>query len=442
MGGYIPSVKVEREQMLAQIGLDRFSDLFAVIPDGLRLKRPLNLPYGKSELEVFSQMERLGEKNKVFPAVFRGAGAYRHFIPSIVNAVTSAEDFVTAYTPYQPEISQGILQSIFEFQTMIADLCAMDVANASVYDGAAAAGEAVIMCKERGKTKVLVSEGSNPQVLAVLKTYAAMSGLAVQTVGLNAYKTDVKALEAALKDDVACVYIQQPNFYGVIEDAAAIGELVAASKAKYVMGVNPISLALLKTPGECQADIAVGEGQPLGIPLSFGGPYLGLMACKKELSRKLPGRIVGQTEDRNGKRGFVLTLQAREQHIRREKASSSICSNEALCAMKAAVYLGAMGSEGLREVADQCMAKAHYLARRLEELDGFSLASSEPFFHEFVTNSKIEPHTLARKLAERGILGGLPLEGKDRGKILWCATETNTKEQIDQMIETIREVIA
>jgi len=386
-------------------------------------------------------MEGLAAKNRRFPLIFRGAGAYWHYIPAIVGSVTAKEEFVTAYTPYQAEISQGILQAIFEFQTMIADLAGLDVANASVYDGASAAAEAVNMCRERRRNKALVAAAAPPLVIDTIRTYCFgnNSELALIPCGPDG-RTDAAALQALLNDEISCVYIQQPNYFGLIEDAAALAKLAHAAGAKMILGINPIAAAILPSAGESGADIAVGEGQPLGLPLAFGGPYLGLMAAKEEMMRKLPGRIVGETSDLEGRRAYVLTLQAREQHIRREKASSNICSNQNLCALTASVYLAAMGNEGLATAAMNCYAHAHYLAEQLAE-SGFTRRHSAPFFHEFVTElpGGWEAEKLLAALEQRGILGGLPMP--DNG-ILWCATEMTGKQEIDALIEAIREVMA
>ncbi len=348
MGSYIPSTQAERQAMLESIGLTSLDQLYGVVPEAVRVK-DLDLPDGLSELEVAEVVSEKAARDRVFRSIFRGAGAYRHYIPSIVKTVTSKEEFLTAYTPYQAEISQGVLQSIFEYQTQLCELTGMDVSNASVYDGATAAAEAIFMCQERKRSAALVSETTDPQVLAVIRTYCASRDVPVIMIPAKDGATDLDALRAAVAADTAAVYVQSPNYFGVIEDMDAVIEAAHAAGAKVIMAANPISLGLLKTPGEYGADIAVGEGQPLGMPLSFGGPYLGYMTCKKGMMRKLPGRIVGETTDHDGNRAYVLTLQAREQHIRREKASSNICSNEALCAMTASVYLAAMGPAGLRQ---------------------------------------------------------------------------------------------
>jgi len=433
MGGYIPVNETEKALMLQEIGLKTVDELFAQIPDEIKIKR-LDLPKGMSELEVSRYITSLADKNKRFKTIFRGAGAYNHYIPSIVRSITSKEEFLTAYTPYQAEISQGVLQSIFEFQTMICELTGMDASNASVYDGASAAAEAVAMCVERKRTRMLVSATVNPMTLRTMQTYCHGSGAQIEIIPSKNGVTDIEALNSMLDDTAAGVLIQSPNYYGIIEDAAAIGEAAHAKGAKFVMSVNPISLGILKTPAEYGADIAVGEGQPLGMPLSFGGPYLGFMASTAAMQRKLPGRIVGETTDVDGKRAFVLTLQAREQHIRREKASSNICSNQALCAMTAAVYMAAMGPDGLRQVAGQCLSKAHYAAERISAVKGYSLRYKGEFFNEFVTECPTSPETILAKLEQEGVLGGYPVENNG---ILWCVTEMNTKEEIDRLHDVI-----
>lgn len=440
MGGYISIGEQETKQMLQVVGCQEMDDLFTAVPKKARLEGELNLPKGLSELEVRRKMKELAAQNLVFSSIFRGAGAYNHYIPSIVNSVTSKEECITAYTPYQAEISQGLLQSIFEFQTMIAELTGMEASNASVYDGASAAAEAIAMCRERNRNKVLISQTIHPQVLETITTYCYGNGMELVVIPSKEGTTDLEAVKEQLDKNVAALYIQNPNYYGLFEEVEALGELIHSVGAKYIAGVNPISLGAIKTPGEYGADIAVGEGQPLGLPLSFGGPYLGFMASSAQMTRKLPGRIVGQTTDVDGKRAFVLTLQAREQHIRREKASSNICSNQALCALRASVYMAAMGKEGLKRVAIQSMSKARYLAARLNEI-GFSPVFEKEYFHEFVTKAPAEVSLILDTLEKKGILGGLALEGPDHGRILWCCTEVNTKPEIDQLINCLKEVL-
>ena len=440
MASYIPSTQEERQRMLQFIGCQQVEELFAQVPGQVMLNKPLELPHGLAEKQVRQQMEALANKNVIFQSIFRGAGAYKHYIPAAVKQITSKEEFITAYTPYQAEISQGLLQGMFEYQTMICSLTGMDASNASVYDGATAASEAVAMCKERKRTKALVSASVHPQVIQTIATYCFAAGTQMQVVPTKNGMTDPEALQQLLADDVACFYMQQPNYYGLIEDATALGEIAHGGGAKYIMGCNPIALAVLKTPAACGADIAVGEGQPLGLSLAFGGPYLGFMACTQGMVRKLPGRIVGETTDDRGNRAYVLTLQAREQHIRREKASSNICSNQALCALTASVYMSTMGPDGLTSVAEHSMAKAHYLAEGLATINGVSLVHSGPYFHEFVTTCPVSVETVMDKLAQKGILGGYPLSGDLAGCILWCATEENSKEEMDQVIAVMKEV--
>lgn len=437
MGSYLPSTAEERRAMLDAVGLASVREMYADVPESVYLKDKLGLPQGLSEMEVLREIEALAEKNHRYRTVLRGAGAYRHYIPAIVKSVTSKEEFVTAYTPYQAEISQGILQSIFEYQTMICEMTGMDVSNASVYDGASACAEAAAMCRERGRVKTLISGAAHPDVIKTVQTYAKFAGHDVDIVSVRDGVTDGAALEAMLSNDVACLIVQQPNFFGCIEDADGLFEKAHAKGVKCVMSINPIAAALLKTPAACGADIAVGEGQPLGLPLSYGGPYLGFMACKQALMRRLPGRIVGETADHEGKRAFVLTLQAREQHIRREKASSNICSNEALCALTAGAYMAAMGAKGMSDVAGQCAAKAHYFADALEKL-GFSRVHGNEFFHEFLTGSPVDADKVLAALNNADILGGLKVDGG----ILWCVTEVVSKGEIDRAIAVITEVCA
>lgn len=443
MGSYVPCREQEQQEMLHEAGYKSFEDMFSMIPEKVRLKQGLNLPPGLSEQAVISRMEEMAEKNVVFRHIFRGAGAYRHYIPSIVSSVTSKEEFVTAYTPYQAEISQGILQSIFEYQTMICELTGMDASNASVYDGATAAAEAVAMCRDRKRSTAYVSETSPPGVIQVIKTYCFGSNTKLVMVPEKDGVTDSQALKNLISQDgeAACFYVQQPNYYGNIEDARELGQIVHEAGAKYIIGCNPLALAVMKPPAEYGADIAVGDGQPLGMPLAFGGPYLGFMAATASMTRKLPGRIVGETADDKGRRAFVLTLQAREQHIRREKAGSNICSNQAWCALTASVYMAAMGAEGMAEAAGQCVSKAHYLKDALVHT-GLKLKYESEFFHEFVTLSPEGKCTdsghILRALEKEGILGGLPLSDRE---ILWCATEMNTREEMDQAASVVASVL-
>ncbi len=437
MGTYISNSLQEQQEMLKSCGFKSFSDMFSDIPNEVILKDGLNMPEGKAELSVKRIMEELADSNKIYKHIFRGAGAYNHYIPSAVKAITNKEEFITAYTPYQAEISQGILQAIFEFQTMICNLTGMHTANASVYDGATAAAEAVAMCHERKRANtVYISSTTNPEIIEVIKTYCFGKNIQVKLVPAKDGVTDCNALAELIDKEAGCFLVQQPNYFGNIENAAKLGEITHAVKAKFIMSVNPISLAILQTPAEAGADIAVGDGQPLGLPLSFGGPYLGFMAATEKMMRKLPGRLVGQTVDKDNKRAFVLTLQAREQHIRREKASSNVCSNQQLCALTASVYLSAMGADGLAEAAQQSTAKAHYLAKSLTQA-GLKLKYNHEFFHEFVTISDKKSQDIINLLEKKGILGGLSL---NENEILWCCTEMNTKEEIDALVELIKSV--
>ena len=423
--------------MLDALGMQDFGELYRDVPQQMLLDHPLDLPAGKSELEVRRAMEELAGKNRRFRTILRGAGAYDHYIPSIVRYIPAKEEFLTAYTPYQAEISQGVLQSIFEYQTMVCALSGMDAANASVYDGATAAAEAAAMCRDRKRRVTLVSAAAHPDVINTIRTYCYGTGDEMKLVPAKNGRTDPEALRALLDGSVASVYVQQPNFYGLFECTQELSELIHANGSLMILGCNPIALGIMKTPREQGADVFTAEGQPLGMPIGYGGPYLGMMATTSALMRRLPGRIVGQTVDDRGNRAFVLSLQAREQHIRREKASSNICSNEALCALTARVYLSVMGPDGLAEAARQSMSKAHYLAGALCAIPGVRLAYEGDYFNEFVTALPRRDEAL-RALSEAGILGGLPVEEG----VLWCATEKVTKDQMDEAARIVKEVLA
>ena len=438
MGSYLALTDKDRQEMLAVLGIKKVDELFSQVPEKVKVKE-LKIPSGLSEMEVSRKLSGLASENKTFPVIFRGAGAYKHYIPAAVKRITSNETFITAYTPYQAEISQGILQSIFEYQSMICELTGMNVSNASIYDGASAAAEAVNMCRDRKRQNIFVSSCAHPQVIQTIRTYCMGYGVPVTLVPKGADgKTDKDALKKLLSESnetAAGFYVQSPNFFGLIEDIPAFAEITHQAGATLVAGVNPISLGLLESPGNLGADIAVGEGQPLGMPLAYGGPYLGFMACKTALMRKLPGRIIGETTDTRGGRAFVLTLQAREQHIRREKASSNVCSNEAHCALTAAVYMAVMGEEGFAEAARQCHAKAVYAAGQISQIPGFSMVYKGDFFHEFVTNCPDTAKPL-ELLESHGILGGYPLS---KNELLWCVTELNAKEEIDNLVRILKE---
>ncbi len=437
MASYIPSTPAEREEMLRVVGVENLRELYRDVPAEMYLEDgALQIPQGLSELEVGKKVTAMAAKNRVFPTVLRGAGAYDHYIPSIVKYIPAKEEFLTAYTPYQAEMSQGILQSIFEYQTDICELTGMDVSNASVYDGASAAAEAAAMCRDRKRRVTLISAAAHPDVINTVRTYCYGTGDELRIVPAKDGRTDLEALKQMLTADIASVYVQQPNFYGQFEATEEIGQLVHENGSMYILGCDPIAMAIMKTPRDQGADIAVGEGQSLGMPLSYGGPYLGFMATTAKHMRKLPGRIVGQTVDAKGDRAFVLSLQAREQHIRREKASSNICSNQALCALTAGLYMSAMGPKGMAEAARQSMAKAHYLARELCKIPGVELVYTGEYFHEFVTTMpKTEAVLVALEQAD--ILGGLPVEGG----VLWCATEKVSKGDLDRAVAVVKEVL-
>ena len=440
MHRYIPNTAPQQKQMLSAIGADDISDLFDAVPEEVRLNRALDLPAAMAEMDVEKQMHSLAGMNAGTDdnICFLGAGAYDHFIPSVVGAMLQRQEFYTAYTPYQPEISQGTLQAIFEYQTMICMLTGMDVANASMYDGASALAEAAQMaCHATGRNEVLAAGSVHPESRAVLKTYARFQGISVREFGHQNGGIDVSDLNEKLSDNTAAVIIQTPNFFGIIEDLREAEKLAHAKGALLIVSCDPISLAVLKAPGEMGADIVVGEGQALGSPMSFGGPQLGFFAATEKLLRKMPGRIAGQTVDAQGRRGFVLTVQTREQHIRREKATSNICSNQALNALAAAIYLTAMGKQGLRDVASQCLSKAHYAYTRLIETGAFKPVFDAPFFKEFAVRYKGDIASLNAKLMNDGIIGGYDL-GRDYANMdnvwLLAVTEKRTKAEIDLLV--------
>lgn len=440
MSDYIASSPEELQAMLDSLGLKDLDALTGHLPEEVLLKEDgWDLSEGMSEFEALAKLKKMASHNQIYEDLYRGAGAYRHYIPSLVNALSSRGEFLTAYTPYQAEMSQGLLQSIFEYQTMICELTGMDVSNASVYDGATAAAEALLMCRDPKHRRVLVPASVHPQILQVIRTYGEAYGMEITVLACPHGVLEESVLQEALSEDTACLLLQQPNYFGLIEDAETLFAATSEKKVKGILHINPIAAALLPSAKEAGAVIAVCEGQPLGMPLNFGGPYLGFMASVSAMMRKLPGRIVGQSTDHEGRRAYVLTLQAREQHIRREKASSSICSNQALCALRAAIYCSAMGTEGIEQVASHCVSNAHYLAQELCEKTKLKLKYPGEFFHEFVTVSEVPSGVLLKHLEDHGILGGLPLSDHE---ILWCATEVNNKENMDHLVELIGEVAA
>lgn len=438
MHRYIPNTEADKKEMLKVAGLESMEDLFVDIPEELKLKGKLALNKGLSEPEIFSKFKELGDKNRSVEELtcFLGAGAYDHYVPSLIQHLAKRSEFYTAYTPYQPEISQGTLQVIFEYQTMISELTGMEVSNASLYDGATAAAEASIMAVDTARRDtILVSETVHPESRKVLKNYMHFRDIDVVEIPMADGHTDVAKLKELLNADVAGVVVQTPNFFGVIEDLTDIEQATHANKALLIASVDPISLAVLKKPGEWGVDIAVGDGQALGNGLNYGGPYLGFMATSSKLMRKMPGRIAGQSLDVDGQRAFVLTLQAREQHIRRYKATSNICSNQNLNALTASIYMSVMGKEGLKEVAKQCVAKSHYAMEKLTEAGTYKLAFDKPFFKEFALIGKSNAGKVNKDLLDNQILGGYDLT-KDYGienGVLVSVTEKRTKEEIDRL---------
>jgi len=444
---YIPNSPDERAEMLRQIGAAAIDNLFDSIPEDLRLRDHLNVPAALSEIELLKQFDEMGLQNQAAGRIgFLGGGAYSHYIPTIVDHLISRSEFFTAYTPYQPEISQGTLQSIFEFQTMVCQLTGMDIANASMYDGSTAMAEAVLMAERVTKRpKVIASAAIHPQYLEVAQTYVQHAGIELeQSLYCTEMGTTLPESLGAIDDQTAAIVVQSPNFFGCIEDLEALAEQAHAHGALLIVAVTEaMSFGLLRSPGACGADIVVAEGQSFGVPLSFGGPYVGLFATRDKYARQIPGRLVGEAFDKQGRRGFVLTLATREQHIRREKATSNICTNEGLIALAATIYLETMGRRGVQEAARQCAQKAHYAAREIGKLEGFSLLYSAPFFNEFVVRAPVEASPLLDRLArEKGIDGGIALARFDSSRphdLLVCVTEINTRAQIDALVAGLKE---
>jgi len=446
---YIPNSPEERAGMLRQIGLESPEELFQSIPAEMRLSDGLKTPDALSEIELLGNFENLAAQNTAAQrACFLGAGAYSHYIPTVVDHILSRSEFFTAYTPYQPEISQGTLQVIFEFQTLVCQLTGMEVANASMYDGSTALAEAVLMAERVTKrSRVIVAGAIHPEYLEVVHTYVQHAGIELQHTAFDPDSGQVNPADLRLDENAAALVVQSPNFFGCIEDVAALSNAAHRAGALLIAVITePISLGLLKSPGACGADIVVAEGQSFGVPLSFGGPYVGLFATQEKFARQMPGRLVGEAFDKQGRRGFVLTLATREQHIRREKATSNICTNEGLIALAATVYLETMGRRGLQEVAAQCAQKAAYAAQRIAEIEGFSLPFSAPRFNEFVARAPIAAVELLSRLAKnKQLTGGLALSRylKDRpNDFLVCVTETNSRKDIDALVEGLRSVSA
>ena len=438
---YTPNTEAQREEMLKVIGLDSIGDLYSEVPASV-IDPSIDIPAPLSEPEIVAEMRRMSELNfdSTRYATFLGAGSYNHYSPSAVYRIMSRSEFYTAYTPYQPEVSQGTLQQIYEFQTLICQLTGMDVANASMYDAASATAEAAVMASNITKRKkVVISPRLHPEHKAVLRTYGDSHGIEV-------IERDANIREASeLGDDVACVIIQQPNFIGEIRDFGNLADVIHEAGAILIEVYDPISLGMLKSPGELDVDIAIGEGQSLGIPMSFGGPYLGLLATKEKYVRIMPGRLSGMTKDTEGRRGFVLTLQTREQHIRREKATSNICTNQGLMAVVATAYLSLMGPQGLKRVAELSFQHSHYLANRIKQLAGYKILSREPFFKEFAVQTPVPPAEINKKLLEHKIVGGLDIskypevDGAENAWLLAC-TELTTREQMDKLVSVLADM--
>ncbi len=440
---YSPHTDADRAAMLAAVGVKSIEDLFADVPAAVRFPK-LNLPGPLSELEVERELMELSEANAEGQhyAMFLGAGAYLHFSPALVNQLLLRGEFLTAYTPYQPEVSQGTLQAIFEYQSMICALTGMEVANASHYDGATSMAEAVIMAHSHHREKrrkVIVSPAVHPQYRQVVRTYTQGMGLTI--TGDEDLQADLPSLLKRLDKDTALFIVQTPNFFGQIENLEGVAEQVHAAGALLCIAVDPISLGLLKTPGQWGADIVVGEGQSLGIPLSYGGPYLGFFATRKDYVRKMAGRLVGEAHDKEGRRGYVLTLSTREQHIRREKATSNICTNQGLMALAATIYLATLGKNGLRQVAELCWHKSHYAAAQIAKLPGYRVDTAKPFFKEFVVECPIAAGDLNHYLFDdHGIIGGYDLSQdypQRKHQMLLCVTEMNSREAIDELVDAL-----
>jgi glycine dehydrogenase subunit 1 len=445
---FIPTTDANRKEMLEAIGVSDFEELLEAIPPDARFKGELDLPEPLSEYEVTKLLQEIASQNEHTGthACFLGGGAYDHFIPAAVGHIISRSEFYTAYTPYQPEVSQGNLQAIYEYQTMIASLTRMDVANASMYDGASALAEAAVLAQTHTRReKVLVSKSVHPYYRKAIHTYCARSGVCMEDIEIDGGMTDLAKLKSLADDSTAGIIVQHPNFFGNLEEVEEIEKIAHNAGALFIVSVDPISLGVLKPPGEYGADVATGEGQALGNPLYFGGPYVGIFTVKQDLVRRLPGRLVGVTQDTEGRRGFVLTLQTREQHIRREKATSNICTNEQLCALASAVYMALMGKQGLPTIAQLCLQKAHYLAKRLAEIEGIELLFNRPFFKEFAITCPKPPKQIIAEMRNEKIFAGIDLGRFDYGiddGLLIAVTEKRSKEEMDRYVDVLSGLIS
>ena len=443
---YIPVTREDREELLREIGVESIDALFEDIPESIRKSAKLTYWESMSEIEIERKIKGLGKKNTSLEELvcFRGAGAYDHHIPSAVDEILGRSEFYTSYTPYQPEISQGTLRGIFEFQTMICDLTGMEASNASMYDGATSTAEAGMMAvADTKRKKLLISRSVHPEVREVVKTYCRFRNIELAEIALDEGSTSVSHMKEIMGEDTAGVIVQSPNFFGIIEDLTEIKENIEDNKTKFIVNTDLLAMGILKDPGSQGADIVVGDAQPLGNKIMYGGPYLGFMAVCKKLVRKMPGRIVGESVDRNGKRSYVLTLQAREQHIRRYKATSNICSNHGLNAIAATIHMSLLGKKGLEDMAKQCLQKSHYTMRKLTENGKYRLRYNRPFFKEFVVEGDMEPKLINKRLREKGILGGYPV-GNDYEEvakgILICVTEKRSRSEIENLVKTMEEV--
>ncbi|OPL17604.1 MAG: hypothetical protein AVO35_09235 [Candidatus Aegiribacteria sp. MLS_C] len=444
MSRFIPDSSGTRRELLRTIGIEDFEELLGPIPKKYRLTRPLELPGPMSELGLLREFGRLARNNEGAGKVcFAGAGAYDHFIPAAVDHILLRSEFYTAYTPYQAEVSQGTLQAIFEYQTMIARLTGMEMANASMYDGASAAAEACLMAmRSTGKDRVLVAGSLNPRWLQVIRTYIRRKDFRLDGIPFGSDgRLDIDATAGMAGEGVAAILVQYPNYYGLVEDLEPLAELAHSEEALLVVAADPVALPMLRSPGDAGADIVVGEGQSMGIPLSYGGPYVGFMAAAMKLARKMPGRIIGRTEDRAGQTGYVMTLQTREQHIRREKATSNICSNQALMALANTVYLSLMGEEGFREISSQCYHRSHYLEEGLLGIPGVRrVFEGTPFFREFAISFPVSADRFLEGMLEAGILPGVPLTELGDGAMLVTATEKRDRSQLDAYVGKAAEI--
>ncbi|MCH7800002.1 MAG: aminomethyl-transferring glycine dehydrogenase subunit GcvPA [Chloroflexi bacterium] len=430
---YIPNTDEDRRQMLEAIGVASVEELFKDIPEGYTIGS-LNLPSARSEPELMAYAQKLAAANMVPGdyACFLGAGVYRHHIPAVVRQITSRSEFMTAYTPYQPEVSQGTLQTAYEFQTLICQLTGMEVANLGMYDGSTSMAEAALMAARIKKfDRISIMDTVSPLYREVLDTYAQAPGLKIDTI---------KNGQTGLEEGTACLIVQQPNFYGYMEDMTALSKLAHDNNALLIVSADPISLAMFRPPGDYDADIVVGEGQPMGVPPTFGGPYVGLFACKQEYVRQMPGRIVGKTVDTKDRTAYVLTLQTREQHIRRERATSNICTAVALIALMSTVYMASYGKRGMRHIAELCYHKAHYASKLINDIPGYSIPMDGTFFQEFVVECPLPPSEINEKLLDYKIIGGLDISEHVPNGMLVCATEVNSREEIERLANALTEI--